>query len=715
MTQAASTALNEAGNWLARFGEQEGFSPRKQQQAMLSALISNLAEGGQVMLEAPTGTGKTLAYLCAGLALARSNNRKLVVVTGTISLQMQLMKRDLPQFNQVAEAGVIYALAKGRGRFACINQLQSLAESGQQTEMKYDNVLPFGAPADSSLAQRMLSRFENGEWKGDLDEWQDNLNTVVAAQVVSTRETCTGQQCEHFECCGFQQMRRQVASAELVVANHSLLLSDVELGGGAILPDLEDTLYIIDEAHGFPRMALMHAARQCDLMEMHETLDYAKNRLLPQLLNTFPVGRKEFDASRLNHAFDTCSERLTELNTFFLKSGFVNKLRQHSAGDVDIRLLPGEKITAFIAEHGVVLRTELVYLIEVFSKYSGWVQEAGEMEKLADWEKTLFSRALPAALFRLGVSREYWELFLSEDPLGEPPIARWLGLSARKGYEQSMLLQASPAWVATWLKEQLWDKAWGVALISATLRGMGRFDYFRQHAGLSASVPAHIFSSVLDYSRQARLVVPWMENVLGSCLDQRYCQESAALLPSLIQGNTGSLVLFNSRKAMQMTYAALPASFRGKVLMQDNGLSRSAMLEQHHVRVGEGKASVIFGLASFAEGVDLPGDLCRHVVITRIPFAPYTHPVARNIKDWMGSAYFRNISLPNASIRLIQACGRLLRNEQDGGQITILDRRILLKRYGKQLLKHLPVYRQQFENSALALTESVPATGLLIF
>ena len=170
---------------------------------------------------------------------------------------------------------------------------------------------------------------------------------------------------------------------------------------------------------------------------------------------------------------------------------------------------------------------------------------------------------------------------------------------------------------------------------------------------------------------------------------------------------------------MQQVYAKLPSKFRGAVLMQGLQLSRGALLEAHQQRIEKGQGSVIFGLGSFAEGIDLPGDLCRHVVITRIPFSAYGHPVAKNIKEWMGNRNFMQMSLPAASVRLIQACGRLLRNEDDRGQITILDRRLMSQAYGKMLLQHLPAYQVRVENSAMGLMPDLPvarqAAGTLIY
>jgi len=256
-------------------------------------------------------------------------------------------------------------------------------------------------------------------------------------------------------------------------------------------------------------------------------------------------------------------------------------------------------------------------------------------------------------------------------------------------------------------------------MISATLKALGSFEHFRTLSGLPETVRGVSFPSVFDYSKHARLIIPWMEQIPTGTQENDYFNEVAEMLPALLHPGEASLVLFTSKKAMRQVYDRLPSEFRGKVLMQGLQLSRSALLAAHRQRIEKGQGSIIFGLASFAEGVDLPGDLCRHVVITRIPFPPFSHPIARNIRDWMGYRHFPKMSLPAASIRLIQACGRLLRHEDDSGQISILDRRLLLKSYGKTLLKFLPAYQVQVENSAMGLVSNIPApkqaVGTLVY
>lgn len=170
-------------------------------------------------------------------------------------------------------------------------------------------------------------------------------------------------------------------------------------------------------------------------------------------------------------------------------------------------------------------------------------------------------------------------------------------------------------------------------------------------------------------------------------------------LPKLLDSEQSALVLFSSRKQMNDVFEGLDKDWRKRVLIQGR-LSRQETLQKHKNRIDQGEISVLFGLASFAEGVDLPGDYCQHVVIAKIPFAVPDDPVEAALAEWIearGGNPFMEIVVPDASLKLIQACGRLLRNEQDTGRVTILDRRLVTQRYGTALLNALPPFRRQID------------------
>ena len=694
----------------------EGFTVRPQQRALADSLVRGLVNGGQLLLEAPTGTGKTLAYLAGALALAQATDRKLVLATGSVTLQRQLMERELPAFIETTGAALLLALAKGRSRWACPERLKALSDRNVQRQLSAANVVLLQDEEAPVIASRMLERLATGEWSGDLDEWRGPFSAEVASRLTSTRESCSGRRCASYSSCPYQRMRRSVMGADVIVANQNLLLSDLDLGGGRLLPPPESCLVVIDEAHGLPRRVLNQAARSLDFLSLNAHLGLAR-RLHGELDRA--IGGEEKEVG-LGAVFRELSRGLESLQDTLARSRLV--ARSHGADErQEIRLLPGEPVTDFVTGGVRGLLPLLERLMRSFRRHSARLEEA--VPDLGIGEDRLGSWQLQIGLVQTGLNRalEACRLWLAEESADEPPIARWLTVGRSEKGRPEIRLEVSPSWAATWLRENLWNRVWGVALVSATLRALDRFDHYRSLAGLDGKVPEKVFDSVLDYRRQADLVVPWMANLPGGGREQEqaWLREMAELLPALLPEEEGALVLFTSRVAMRETYRHLPSAFRGRVLMQGNGLSQGALIEAHAQRIAQGRGSVIFGLASFAEGVDLPGELCRHLVITRLPFPPFDHPVARNVKEWLGRDHFRRMSLPQASIRLIQACGRLLRNESDRGRILILDRRILLKRYGLTLLEHLPPYRRQLENSQMEVggrNERSPAVaGTLIF
>ena len=714
-----SEAQQKAQHLLSCFDGVDGFRQRVQQQEMMTELVSGMVNGGELMLEAPTGTGKTLAYLCGAVALADTLNKKVVIATGTINLQQQLFERDIPWFMDVTGGSFLYALAKGRSRYLCLSNLTGVLDDSSQQDFIDDNVVSIKSAGQSAIPAAMRQRLEDGSWNGDLDDWPDAIPAGVSRALVSTSESCTGKQCDHYHECPFQLMRSALQSAEVIVANHDLLLSDLDLGGGCILPPPDECLYVVDEAHGLPRKAVVHAAANYTLNDFSKTLEFAEKllQILPKIL---PRKSAQIENDALEEALQLAAVSNQNLQHTLGTSNFVRNLLQKTESNqsVDARMHLGELVTVFVGERGAEIQQGVDVLLKALNRYTDWLKDEYESGKLKKHLRDNFLLQVSAVIGKLNAVRNYWRLFFKADPENGPAIARWIDVS-RQNNVVSLTLHASPSWAVEYLQEKFWAKAWGTVLISATLRALGNFNYYRMLSGLPDTAAGVNFSSTFDYAVQARLTVPWMEKIPSGMQTRAYFDEVAEILPGLLHPQEGALVLFTSRESMNQVYAKLPSKFRGTVLMQGLQLSRGALLEAHQQRIEKGQGSVIFGLGSFAEGIDLPGDLCRHVVITRIPFSAYGHPVAKNIKEWMGSRNFMQMSLPAASVRLIQACGRLLRNEDDRGQITILDRRLMSKAYGKTLLQHLPAYQVRVENSAMGLMPDLPvarqAAGTLIY
>ena len=256
-------------------------------------------------------------------------------------------------------------------------------------------------------------------------------------------------------------------------------------------------------------------------------------------------------------------------------------------------------------------------------------------------------------------------------------------------------ISSHPISVAEELHERLWSRCAGAVLTSATLSVARDFTAFQRKSGIGADQVFVSMSSPFRFQEQAVLHIPQMEHDPGDA--DAHTAELSSIIPELVGQDTGALVLFTSWRQMLRVNDDIDADFRDRVLMQGD-LSKMEILSRHRARIDNGEPSCIFGLASFAEGVDLPGDYCRHVVIAKIPFSVPNDPVEATLSEWIrekGGNAFYEVMLPNAALRVVQAAGRLLRTETDSGRVTILDRRIVSKSYGKLILDSLPPFARE--------------------
>tara|TARA_B100001939_G_C16845458_1_gene575019 strand:- start:182 stop:1012 length:831 start_codon:yes stop_codon:yes gene_type:complete len=256
-------------------------------------------------------------------------------------------------------------------------------------------------------------------------------------------------------------------------------------------------------------------------------------------------------------------------------------------------------------------------------------------------------------------------------------------------------LSASPVLAADNLSEKLWEQCAGAVLTSATLSSLGNFNLLKLKAGLPESTFFLSIPSPFDFGRAASLTVPNMGCEPSDT--ESHTAFIVAALQHLLPEPVAALMLFSSRRQMVDVIERLPEDFQNMVLCQDD-YQKAQLLKYHRQRVDQGLNSLIFGLASFAEGVDLPGRYCEHVLIAKIPFAVPDDPIEMTLSAWIeqqGQNPFMTLAVPDAAFRLVQASGRLLRSESDIGRITLFDERLFTKRYGKQILASLPPYRQE--------------------
>lgn len=685
-------------------------TPRYGQRLMIAEIARTLAgievdEAGKrvsdehvCVLEAGTGTGKTLAYLLAALPVAKARGKRLVVATATVALQEQVLHQDLPSLKAHSGIDFSYALAKGRGRYICVARLDQTLDGTEDnpTYSLFERELASGGDDFQALAQSLGEAYGNGRWEGDRDSWPEAIPDGHWRKLTVDHRQCTNRRCGHFAACAFFRARRDLEQADIIVANHDLVLADLSLGGGVVLPDPGDCIHVFDEGHHLPDKALNHFTHRFavggalgwlrtlkkSLTELNQAL--AVQPTLARLLATLPqaieaLEPKLGEAFALGHQLAGRPEGLVD----------GEEARQHrfemGRAPEALRELAGGLLVIF-AELSRTLESMADILRESLDpdKHTGLPREQAEawLPLLA----LLHGRALEA--------HALWQAFAETDPEGEPPRARWLALE-RFGADPELTFSASPVSAAHTLAKSLWGATFGAVITSATLTALGRFERLQERAGLANRYRYQRLPSPFDYSR-AVLSVP-REAVDPA--DREGHERAIVEFVQALGKQEAVLMLFSSRAQLRAVEKALPKSLGERVLAQDR-LPKRELITRHRARVDAGEGSIIFGLASFAEGIDLPGDYLTHVVITRLPFAVPDDPVGATLAEWIesrGGNPFMRISVPDASIKLVQACGRLIRKESDSGRITLLDRRVLTRRYGRALLDSLPPFVREID------------------
>ena len=684
------------------------FRPRRGQKEMIAAIARALASGdltrdegepGPVcVVEAGTGTGKTLAYLLAALPLAEVAEKQVVVATATVALQEQILHRDFPDL--IAHTGWPYrvAVAKGRGRYMCPLRQEAIMDAVQAREAGlglFEDEVPF-QPSRSAqqLYRRLNNAFDAGEWPGDRDSWPDAISDQDWRPLTVERGQCAAARCRHFRDCPFFRDREALLDADCIIANHDLLLADLALGGGLILPALDETLYIIDEAHRFADTALRHFSGQCRVHATLSWLDNARKRLTVAQAILDPIDGFTATLRPLLDRFTVLEQGLAELEPLLRQ--LLDNVESDFGGTLRYRF-PGGDVGEELRERALVLARQGEAVTRALESLGQYLVTALDGEHpgvprpdIEQYHQLVGSWAVRAAGFT-----ELWQLFaqpLSDAP-GAAPVARWIDAVESQG-GIDLQLNASPVNAGGLLNGHLWNRCWGAVLTSATLRSLGTFQRFERHLGAPAKATYTVVESAFDYAGAGELRVP-RDAVEGGFADE-HTESVLALLPELLEQERGTLALFSSQRQMESIYERLPEACKQRILMQGQ-YSNQEILQRHRQRIDEQGSSVIFGLASFAEGVDLPGDYCSHVIIAKLPFAVPNDPIQATMAEWIesrGGNPFMEMTLPDASLKLVQACGRLLRSEKDRGRITLLDRRVISKRYGSRILADLPPFRR---------------------
>ncbi|PML80884.1 ATP-dependent DNA helicase DinG [Enterovibrio norvegicus] len=669
----------------------QNFIPRKAQNFLVAELAKTLAgeynpKRRIMVAEAGTGIGKSMAYLLGSIPYALNNNKKVVVSTATVALQEQLIEKDLPLFRRVVTREFSFVLAKGRQRYCCGQKLAAFASEeghGQQALFEHKP-----KKAEIALMNDLHSAYAKGKWSGDRDAWPKPIPDTIWQSIVSDKHTCHSGLTAH-RGCPFAKARENLDKADVIVANHSLLMADLELGGGVILPEPEQTLYMIDEAHHLPIVARDFSAASASLLGAASWLEKL-NQSASKLANAGDIKRSSRFLDSLQTGIQDLIPSLRSARDMLSDMPLNNDgVYRFEDGELPEALFNLSKETQKAAKKA---NQSLAKLHDLVSER---VKDGEIAARLADpiqAESAFF-------LQRLENLEKVWTLMAQPNANKGAPLARWIQRDAER--ETDLVVHVSPLEIGWRLDQLLWSRAAGVSLMSATLRALNQFSYFCRQVGLDENDGTRFLAlpSPFNYEENAQLVVP---NVPFEPQQEQFTAMLPDILLEYLEGQTASLVLFSSYWQMNQVAEKLRLQIKknGWHLHVQGEASRTVTLDAHRKCCEQGKVSILFGTGSFSEGVDLPGNQLTNLIITKIPFAVPTSPVEEAHAEYIerkGGNPFMQISVPEASKKLIQSAGRLLRKEQDSGRVVLLDRRVINRRYGKALLDSLPPFKRVIE------------------
>ncbi len=625
---------------------------REEQLHMAHEVSRALTSDEHLIVEAGTGVGKSFAYLIPAISHALRSEQKVVISTNTISLQEQLVTKDIPFLHRVLPRDFNILLAKGRRNYLSRRRLKNL--------LNYERGL--------------FDTYEEVEQLAAIEEWVEQSTDGSRAdlpfqpygqvwdKVASDRDNCLGRSCETYDTCFYFKVRREMHNADLLIVNHHLLFSDLAIrkasdSATGILPDYD--YLIIDEAHHLEATATSHASINFNNTRVKWLLDSLYNDRSDDGLAT------HFNSPQLK---DQTIEAREQTNKLF--NSIVEEIKGLDEDRHGTTVTHRIHKTDFVEN---VLDAPLAKIEKTLKVlHDGATTEDDEQEIIAHQRHCK----------RL---RDELDMLIRQN---DPNYVYWIEVSTRN-YPPRVVLNATPANVNQMLQEQLFTEKSSVIMTSATLSTNRNFGYFKARIGINECRELLVHSP-FNFKKQVQLHIP------KDMPDPKSSQFTSAVIDKiryylkLTHGK--AFVLFTSYRMMDEVYDVVAPDLEAVGITsfkQGGDLSRTDMLEAFR----EDTDSVLFGTASFWEGVDVRGEALSNVIITRLPFEVPTHPVmearVKQIKE-SGGDEFSEFSLPEAILRLKQGFGRLIRTKNDKGIVVILDPRIKTRSYGKAFLRSLP-------------------------
>lgn len=612
----------------------EGYKERTEQVHMAQAIADAISANKQLVAEAGTGTGKTFAYLVPALL----SGGKVIISTGTKTLQDQLFNRDLPNVRDALKVPVSVSMLKGRANYVCHYYLGRAEQTGR-----------FASREDAQYVH-LIKRFAEHSKTGDKSELTDvPENATIWMNVTSTRDNCLGQDCDYYKDCFVMEARKKALAADVVVVNHHLFFADVMLrdeGVAELLPSANTVIF--DEAHQLPAIAGLFFGEDISTSQLMELCRDATAAYLTSAK----------DCVALSEAVPPLEKAIKDFRLLFSYEGARMPVQKALA------------LTGFETAYQTI-QTTLKTLTGVLESQASrdpvlekcWQRGDELLVQLRRWLKAENSN-----------------------------LVRWVEV-----FTQSVQLHATPLSVADSFGKQLNQQPRAWIFTSATLAVKSDFSHYQSQMGLSGAESLYL-QSPFDYAKQALLYAP--TNMPDPNSAEYINAVVKAALP-VIQASQGrAFVLCTSLRAMREVHALLKDAFgrygmEYPLLLQGDS-TRTELLDRFRTH---GNA-VLVGSQSFWEGVDVRGEALSVVIIDKIPFAPPDDPVLSARIDKLnaeGKNAFMEYQLPYSVITLKQGAGRLIRDERDRGVLMICDPRLITKSYGKRIWQSLPPFKRTKE------------------